>query len=67
VILYNQKCANKLPHITISCAENSQPFYSNELLKYGHVCLLPEHEYVTIQGTIGAFPKNGTQPVFVLE
>lgn len=33
LLVENTKSKNKFPHITISCAENITPFYSNELLE----------------------------------
>ncbi len=33
LLVENKKSKNKFPHITLSCAEGVQPYYSNELLE----------------------------------
>lgn len=44
-----------IPHITISCANNVKPFYSNELLQGGWEPLEP----IVLRGIISRFTKNG--------
>ncbi|ETO23636.1 hypothetical protein RFI_13542 [Reticulomyxa filosa] len=63
---YRGMCANKFPHITISHDENCPPYNSNELLKYGRVCLLPENECIFVTGNVGAVPFNSNQETFTL-
>lgn len=46
---------NGIPHITISCADGTKPFYSNELLANGHDSIWA----FDIEGTIARFSKEG--------
>ena len=44
-----------IPHITISCADGTKPFYSNELLAKGYEQIWP----FTLEGTISRYTKEG--------
>jgi len=44
-----------IPHVTISCAKGTKPFYSNALLSEGYSRV----EEIPLAGTIARYTKNG--------
>jgi transposase len=57
-VVVDAESSNKVPHITLSCADDIAPYYSNELLLKGY-------EKITsfkLRGTVKSYTKNGWIP-----
>jgi hypothetical protein len=55
VVTGERRLDGGIPHITISCADGTKPFYSNELLDGGWNFIEP----FSIYGTIARYTKKG--------
>lgn len=63
LLVENKKSKNKFPHITLSCAPEVKPFYSNELLEKAHQnnTITMFENPVIIQGVEGYVTHDGEE------